>query len=245
MAHNNLEHMELNLVEKELDEMLRKAGFYLQTYRGLDALGLLQKVEMKLSGAAVRLPFVITVYRMLADCYSQMGMMKEGIAYLDRCYSLEEDDDNKAAVAGIISTNYLHMGKKEEALEYANKALETAKAPELKSRPYQIQGAIAGNDGDYPKAIELLTKAAEMAEQAHCLTDLAMIIMDISAMYVKMGMYETALSEVYRAERYVKESHHFDLFQRCAIRRAKILYKMGRDEDAKSLIVTLDEQKIG
>lgn len=45
--------------------------------------------------------------------------------------------------------------------------------------------------------------------------------------------------------RYIKESHNFDLFQRCAIRRAKILYKMGRDEDAKNLIATLDEQKIG
>ena len=84
-----------------------------------------------------------------------------------------------------------------------------------------------------------------MAEQAHCLTDLAMIIMDMSALFVKMGKLETALSEVYRAERYIKESHNFDLFLRCAIRRAKILYKMGRDEDAKNLIVTLDEQKIG
>lgn len=237
--------MELNAIEKAIDEMLRKAGFYLQTYRALDALNLLQRAKEEISGAAIQLPLRAAVNRMLADCHFQMGKVEEGISYLNECYSLEGDDDNKAAIAGMISTYYLQLGKKEEAVEYANKALESAKAPELLSRPYQILGAIAGNDGDYPKAIDLLTKAAEMAERAHCLTDLAMIILDISVMYVKMGMYETGLSEVFRAERYVKECHNFDLFLRCAIRRAKILYKMGRDEDAKRLIVTLDEQKIG
>lgn len=237
--------MELNVVEKEIDGLLGKTGFYLQTYRSLDAFNLLQQAEGRMAGNDVQLPVKTAVYRLMADCQIQMGNMEEGVNYLIKCYDCTEDDDNKAAAAGLISTYYLQLGKKKEALEYAEKAISTAKAPELQSRPYQIQGAIAGNDGDYLKAIELMTKAAEMAEQAHCLTDLAMIIMDMSAVFVKMGKLETALSEVYRAERYVKESRNFDLFQRCAIRRAKILYKMGRDEDAKNLIVTLDEQKIG
>lgn len=237
--------MELNSIEKEIDGLLGKAGFYLQTYRSLEAYNLLKRAEGELAGNDIQAPVKAAVYRLLADCLIQMGKMEEGINYLIQCYECTEDDNNKAAAAGLISTYYLQLGKKEEALDYAEKALATAKAPELQSRPYQIQGAIAGNEGDYLKAIEMMTLAAEKAEQAHCLTDLAMIILDISAMFAKMGKLETALSEVYRAERYVKESRNFDLFQRCAIRRAKILYKMGRDEDAKNLILTLDEQKIG
>ena len=234
----------LSPIEKEIAELLGKTGFYLQTYRSLDALNLLQQAEGKMEGNEIQSPIKAAVYRLMADCQIQMGKMEEGIKYLIQCYECTENGDNKAAAAGLISSYYLQLDKKEEAFDYAEKALATANAPELKSRPYQIQGAIAGDEGDYLKAIELMTKAAEMAEQAHCLTDLAMIIMDMSVLFVKMGKLETALSEVYRAERYIKESHNFDLFQRCAIRRAKILYKMGRDEDAKNLIVTLDEQKI-
>lgn len=237
--------MELNAVEKEIDGLLGKSGFYLQTYRSLDAFSLLQQAEAKLAGNDIQPPVKTAVYRQMADCQIQMGKMEEGINYLKRCYECTEDDDSKAAAAGLISTYYLQLGKKEEALDYAEKALATARSSELLSRPYQIQGAIAGKEGDYLKAIERMTLAAEKAEQAHCLTDLAMIIMDMSAVFVKMGKLETALSEVYRAERYVKESRNFDLYQRCAIRRAKILYKMGRDEEAKNLIITLDEQKIG
>ena len=104
-------------------------------------------------------------------------------------------------------------------------------------------GGIAIEDGDYPKGLELMNKAAEKAEQAHCLTELAMIIMDISVIFSKMGRLETALSEIYRAERYVKECRNWDLYLRCAIRRAKILYRMGRDEEAKKLVCALEEHK--
>ena len=137
----------------------------------------------------------------------------------------------------------MQAGNKVAAIEYAEKALKTATAPELLSRPYQIKGGIAIEEGDYPKALELMNKAAELAEENHCVTDLAMIIMDISVVYMKMGRKETALSEIYRAERYVKECRNLNLYMRCAIRRAKILYSMGKDEEAKKLVCALEEQK--
>ena len=58
-----------------------------------------------------------------------------------------------------------------------------------------------------------------------------------------MGKLETALSEMFRAERYAKESRNLDLMFRFVVRRAKIMYKMGKDEEAKALIMALDEQK--
>ena len=143
--------MELNSVEEEIDGLLGKVGFYLQTYRSLDAFNLLQQAEGRLAGNDIQSPVKAAVYRLMADCQIQMGKMEEGINYLIQCYECTEDDDNKAAAAGLISTYYLQLGKKEKALDYAEKALSTAKAPELKSRPYQIQGAIAGNEGFRPR----------------------------------------------------------------------------------------------
>ena len=41
--------MELNVVEKEIDGLLGKTGFYLQTYRSLDAFNLLQQAEGRMA----------------------------------------------------------------------------------------------------------------------------------------------------------------------------------------------------
>ena len=65
----------------------------------------------------------------------------------------------------------------------------------------------------------------------------------MAAVYYEMGKLEIALSEMFRAERYAKESRNLDLMFRFVVRRAKIMYKMGKDEEAKKLIMALDEQK--
>lgn len=182
------------------------------------------------------------VYRNLGEAYVQMNLLEEGLASFKQSYEIMQDGNDKAACASMIAGYYLRDGKTELALEYASKALDTATAPELLSEPYHIQGGVAAVEGDFPKAIELMNKAAAYAEESHGITDLAMIIMDISAIYMKMGLTETALSEIYRAERYVKECRNLDLYRQCAIRRAKILFMMGKDEAAKLLVMAIDEQ---
>ena len=234
---------DLTLIEKQIDQLLGQSAFYLQTYRALDALTVLQKAQALAEGAEVRPPIRAVIYRNMGQALFQTGRFNDAMGFFIRSYDTFEDDNDKAAAAGLIAGYYLQEGKKQDAQEYADKAIKLARAPELMAHPYQIMGGIAIEEGNYPKALELMNKAAEKAEQAHCLTDLAMIIMDISVIFVKIGKLETALSEIYRAERYVKECRNWDLYLRCAIRRAKILYKMGKDEDAKNLVCALEEQK--
>ena len=234
---------ELTLIERRIDQLLGKSSFYLQTYRAIDALTVLQQAQVLVNGNEVRTPIRAVMYRNMGQALFQTGRVNDAMGFFIRSFETFEGDNDKAAAAGLIADYYLQIGKKQEAQEYADKALKLAEAPELMSHPYQIMGGIAIEEGNYPKALELMTKAAERAEQAHCLTDLAMIIMDTSVIFVKMGRLETALSEIYRAERYVKECRNWDLYLRCAIRRAKILYKMGKDEEAKNLVCALEEQK--
>jgi len=234
---------DLTLIEKQIDQLLGQSAFYLQTYRALDALTVLQKAQALADGAEVRPPIRAVIYRNMGQALFQTGRFNDAMGFFIRSYDTFEDDNDKAAAAGLIAGYYLQEGKRQDAQEYADKAIKLARAPELMAHPYQIMGGIAIEEGNYPKALELMNKAAEKAEQAHCLTDLAMIIMDISVIFVKIGKLETALSEIYRAERYVKECRNWDLYLRCAIRRAKILYKMGKDEDAKNLVCALEEQK--
>lgn len=233
---------QLSEIEQQVQELLQRSAFFLQTYRAIDALNVLREALGLVERNTVMWQLKAGVYRNLGEAYVQMNKFDEGIASFKQSYEILEDGNDKAACASMLAGYYLRDGKKGLALEYASKALDTATAPELMSEPYHIQGGVAVVEGDFPKAIELLNKAASYAEKSHGITDLAMIIMDISAIYMKMGLNETALSEIYRAERYVKECRNLDLYRQCAIRRAKILYMMGKDEEAKRLVMAIDEQ---
>ena len=235
--------MELTQLKKEIDDLIRRSNILLQTYRAIDALNVLQQALSLVETNNVQWYIKAAIFRNMGQAYDQQGQINDAMRFYIRSYEIIEDDNDKAAAASFIAGIYLRNNQLKEALDYANKALDAATAPELKSAPYQIKGGISAINGDYHKAIELLNKAAELAEQSHCITDLSMIIMDLSAIFLKMGKIETALSEIYRAERYVKECHCLELYMRCAVRRAHILYMMGKDTEAKKLIISLDEQK--
>lgn len=237
------EIMELSPLEKEIDALLNKSGYYIQTYRAIDALNVLSEAQRMMNGQSVHWRIRTAVMKNTGQAYIQLGQLEKGLAYFAQSYDIIEDGDDKAAAAGLLAGYFLRDGKLEEAMKWADKALETVKVADLMIDPYQIKGGIAAAQGDYPKAIELLNQAAAYAEEAHCLTDLAMIISDLAAVYNEMGRMEIALSEMFRAERYAKESRNLDLMFRFVVRRAKIMYKMGKDEEAKALIMTLDEQK--
>lgn len=234
---------ELSPLEREIDLRLRKSGYYLQTYRAIDALNVLTKAYRMMAGQDIRWQVKAAVMKNTGQAYIQLGHFENGLACFAQSYDIIEDGDEKAAAACHLAGYFLRDGRMEEAMKWADKALETVTEEELMAGPCQIKGGIAAAKGEYSKAIELLNQAAEYAESAHCLTDLAMVISDLAAVYNEMGRMEIALSEMFRAERYAKESRNLDLMFRFVVRRAKIMYKMGKDEEAKALIMTLDEQK--
>lgn len=237
------EIIDLTVLDQKINARLYKAGCYLQTYRAIDALNVLTEAHRMMEGQAVHWRVRTAVLKHMGQAYIQLGQFKKGLACYAQSYDIIEDNDDKAAAAGLLAGYFLRDGRLDEAMKWADKALETATEPDLKAGPYQIKGGIAAEEGDYPKAIELLNKAAAYAEDSHCLTDLATIISDMATVFMSMGRLETALSEMFRAERYAKESRNLDLMFRFVVRRAKLMYKMGKDEEAKALIMTLDEQK--
>lgn len=237
------EIMVLTPLEQDINALLYKAGYYLHTYRAIDALNVLSEAQRMMNGQSVHWRVRTAVLKNTGQAYIQLGQFEKGLACFAQSYDIIEDENEKAGAAAHLAGYFLRDGRLDEAMKWTEKALETATDPDLKAGPYQIKGGIAVEKGDYPKAIELLNKAAAYAEEAHCLTDLAMIISDLAAVYNEMGRMEIALSEMFRAERYAKESRNLDLMFRFVVRRAKIMYKMGKDEEAKALIMTLDEQK--
>ncbi|MBO5631158.1 MAG: tetratricopeptide repeat protein [Aeriscardovia sp.] len=237
------EIIDLTVLDQKINALVYRAGYYLQTYRAIDALNVLAEAHRMMDGQEVHWRVRTAVLKNTGQAYIQQGQLEKGLACFAQSYDIIEDGDEKAATAGHLAGYFLRDGRLDEAMKWADKAMETATEPDLKAGPYQIKGGIAAEEGDYPKAIELLNKAAAYAEDSHCLTDLATIISDMATVFMSMGRLETALSEMFRAERYAKESRNLDLMFRFVVRRAKLMYKMGKDEEAKALIMTLDEQK--
>lgn len=239
----NDEIIDLTPLEQNINALIFKAGYFIQTYRALDALNVLAEAHRKMDGQEVHWRVRTAVLKNTGQAYIQLGQFEKGLACFAQSYDIIEDENEKAGAAAHLAGYFLRDGRLDEAMKWTEKALETATDPDLKAGPYQIKGGIAVEEGDYPKAIELLNKAAAYAEKSHCLTDLATIISDLATVFMLMGKLETALSEMFRAERYAKESRNLDLMFRFAVRRAKLMYKMGKDGEAKALIMTLDEQK--
>ena len=239
----NDEIIDLPPLEQKINALIFKAGYFIQTYRALDALNVLAEAHRKMDGQEVHWRVRTAVLKNTGQAYIQLGQFEKGLACFAQSYDIIEDENEKAGAAAHLAGYFLRDGRLDEAMKWTEKALETATDPDLKAGPYQIKGGIAVEEGDYPKAIELLNKAAAYAEKSHCLTDLATIISDLATVFMLMGKLETALSEMFRAERYAKESRNLDLMFRFAVRRAKLMYKMGKDGEAKALIMTLDEQK--
>ena len=239
----NDEIIDLTPLEQKINALIFKAGYFIQTYRALDALNVLAEAHRKMDGQEVHWRVRTAVLKNTGQAYIQLGQFEKGLACFAQSYDIIEDENEKAGAAAHLAGYFLRDGRLDEAMKWAEKALETATYPDLKAGPYQIKGGIAVEEGDYPKAIEQLNKAAAYAEKSHCLTDLATIISDLATVFMLMGKLETALSEMFRAERYAKESRNLDLMFRFAVRRAKLMYKMGKDGEAKALIMTLDDQK--
>lgn len=239
----NDEIIDLTPLEQKINALIFKAGYFIQTYRALDALNVLAEAHRKMDGQEVHWRVRTAVLKNTGQAYIQLGQFEKGLACFAQSYDIIEDENEKAGAAAHLAGYFLRDGRLDEAMKWTEKALETATYPDLKAGPYQIKGGIAVEEGDYPKAIEQLNKAAAYAEKSHCLTDLATIISDLATVFMLMGKLETALSEMFRAERYAKESRNLDLMFRFAVRRAKLMYKMGKDGEAKALIMTLDEQK--
>jgi hypothetical protein len=67
------EIMELTPLEKEIDALLYKAGYYLHTYRAIDALNVLSEAQRMMNGQSVHWRIRTAVLKNTGQAYIQSG----------------------------------------------------------------------------------------------------------------------------------------------------------------------------
>lgn len=162
--------------------------------------------------------------------------------FAERAIELAANDGQRSAVYSNLATYAIQKNELSFAQNYATQCLKYAMVDGDKASAYKIQGRLDAIKKDYDKALENQNIAAMYAERSHDDKLLFFIIMEIADSWYEKGYLSIALMEVDRAEEYAKLCHELSLFDRCAIRKAQILYQLNRDVDARKVIMNIPKQ---
>lgn len=125
------EIIELTQLDQKINALLNKAGYYLQTYRAIDALNVLSEACQMMDGQNVHWRVRTAVLKNFGQTYIKLGEFEKGLACFAQSYDIIEDGDDKAAAASNLAWYFLRDGRLEEAMRWADKALETVTEPDL------------------------------------------------------------------------------------------------------------------
>lgn len=172
------------------------------------------------------------------------GRLDDGTFIDDGLKSLEyiDNDDEKALTYYQCACYLLQKGKIAEAEKYSLLCDKLANSDEMKMDAKKMLGRTESYKKNYDEALKNFNEAAYYAEESHNERSLCLIILEIADIFEKKGFPEIAISEISRAETHAKASTILDLYLRCAVKKAKLLYELGRNDDAQKVIMSIPEQ---
>lgn len=182
-------------------------------------------------------------YDLYAHLYELAGKHENQLQMCVKAIEKAKDALQRSRCCCIMAECLYSLQRYSEALAYCDKAIKAADEVDqndgFKTAPLFLKGKIAYRSGDYDKAIEYYNEDAYYAESINMPAEYAIAIWSISKVYEKVGKYEIALNEMFRAERYAKESHNYNFYCKIMLHRANLLFTMGKDADAKHAIQSM------
>lgn len=162
--------------------------------------------------------------------------------YAEDTISFLPNDDAKVQVYGNLAINALQSDQQNEASAFVEKGMNllsdtTPTAWYL----YLIRGKIQLRNGDLNKAFEDFTYSASEAERLHMPHGEIAATICIAETLYQQGLANNALMEVVRMESYARKTMQLQQYLRVLIKKSQLLYRMGRDEEAKQVILTIPD----
>ena len=138
-------------------------------------------------------------------------------------------------------------GREKEVIKYCDDAVSYAEMVDgqdaFKTEPMRMRAIIAYEKGDDDSAIQYISECLNYSESANLPVEKAVSFSFRSKIFERQGKLQLALDDLYRAERYVKESHDYNHYCRIAIQRLALMYKLGYDEQAKEATMAIAKDK--
>lgn len=162
--------------------------------------------------------------------------------YAEEAIALHSDNDVKVQMYGKIAMNALQIEQLDDASAFVEKGITLLSATTPTSwYLYQIRGKIQLHKGDLSKALADFTQSASEADRLHMPHGEIATTICIAETLFKQGMANSALMEIIRMEHYARKTTQLQQYLRVLIKKAQFLYRMGRAEEAKQVILTIPD----
>ena len=106
---------------------------------------------------------------------------------------------------------------------------------------YYIKGKIHLKKGDHKAALEEFTSSAKEANRMHLPYGEIAATIYVAEVLFQLGLKHIALSEIARIEMYAKRTRQLQQYLRVLIKKAQLLYLIGRKDEAEQVVLTIPE----
>ena len=93
------EIIDLTAIDQKINALLYKAGYYLQTYRAIDALNVLAGAHRMMDGQEVHWRVRTAVLKNTGQAYIQLGQFENGLGCFAQSYDIIEECQRDRSVA--------------------------------------------------------------------------------------------------------------------------------------------------
>lgn len=162
--------------------------------------------------------------------------------FAEKAAEFQSCSEGKLQIYSNLATNALQKNLLDEANQYVEKCvgLLSENTPNAWYVCY-LKGKIQLKKGDQKAALEEFTSSAKEANRMHLpYGEIAATIYVVEVLF-QLGLTHNALSEIVRIEMYAKRTRQLQQYLRVLIKKAQLLYRMGRKDEAEQVVLTIPE----
>lgn len=166
-----------------------------------------------------------------------IAALEDGVSALEYCSDLQL----RCNIYHNMATYALQLKDYDKADECIQKCLDSAIYDTLKANPLMLRARMLFLKQQYNQALEVYTEAAMYAEQCHQLAVSVFISWGIANVLEALGLLQSAISELTRAEQWCEELRRLDLRVRTSVLKSQMLIKTGDMDTAMKIIENIPQ----
>ena len=166
-----------------------------------------------------------------------IAALEDGVFALEYCSDLQL----RCNIYHNMATYALQLKDYDKADECIQKCLDSAIYDTLKANPLMLRARMLFLKQQYNQALEVYTEAAMYAEQCHQLAVSVFISWGIANVLEALGLLQSAISELTRAEQWCEDLRRLDLRVRTSVLKSQILIKTGDIDTAMKIIENIPQ----
>jgi tetratricopeptide (TPR) repeat protein len=162
--------------------------------------------------------------------------------FAEKAIELHSSNEAKVQIYANLAMNALQRELLDDAMEYVEKGSSLLMGNTTTTwYLYLIKGKIQLKKGDLDAALLDFTTSTKEANRLHLPHgEIAANICVAETLYL-MGLKNNALSEIVRMELYAQRTMQLQQYLRVLIKKAQLLFRMGRNEEAERVILTIPD----